>query len=424
MTVELRPYGTRCNIQCRYCYQEPRREAGNQARAFDMERMKAAIIAEGGPFSLFGGEPLMLPIERLEELWAWGLERYGSNSVQTNGTLIRDAHVALFRKYKVSVGMSIDGPGELNDLRWGGSHSVTRSLTAKSDGALRGLLREAIPVSLIVTLHRGNAVAPRLDVLLEWIRELDGTGLKSMRLHLMESETEMVRRNWALTDDENISALLKFLTLERELTTLTLDLFDDMRGMLIGDDRRATCIWKGCDPYTTRAVRGVEGNGQRSNCGRTNKEGIEFVKSEREGFERSLGLYTTPQEAGGCQGCRFFLMCKGNCPGTAIDGDWRNRTEHCAVWKAIFAVLERELMDAGKRPLSQSEIRGEVEGQMIREWQRGRNPSIADILDRPLVPIEGFDWRREIELIGTELADALAACQTSNCDGTRRLSNA
>jgi uncharacterized protein len=121
MTVELRPYGTRCNIQCRYCYQEPRREAGNLARAFDLEKMKRAVESEGGPFSLFGGEPLLLRLDELEELWAWGLERYGVNSIQTNGTLIRDEHIALFHKYRVSVGISMDGPDELNDVRWPGA---------------------------------------------------------------------------------------------------------------------------------------------------------------------------------------------------------------------------------------------------------------------------------------------------------------
>ena len=80
-------------------------------------------------------------------------------------------------------------------------------------------------------------------------------------------------------------------------------------------------------------MQGIEGTDQRSNCGRTNKDGIDFVKSDREGFERYLALYYTPQEYGGCKDCRFFLMCKGQCPGTAIDRDWRNRTEHCEVWK-------------------------------------------------------------------------------------------
>ena len=66
------------------------------------------------------------------------------------------------------------------------------------------------------------------------------------------------------------------------------DVFSDIRKMLLGQDQSTTCIWNGCDPYTTRAVQGVESHGQRSNCGRTNKDGIDFVKADREGFEREL----------------------------------------------------------------------------------------------------------------------------------------
>jgi uncharacterized protein len=116
--------------------------------------------------------------------------------------------------------------------------------------------------------------------------------------------------------------MLSFLKLEKELKTLRFDVFDDMRRLLKGEDRNTTCIWNACDPYTTKAVHGLEGNGQKSNCGRTNKDGIDFVKADTEGFERYIALYQTPQENGGCRGCRFFLMCKGQCPGTSINRDW------------------------------------------------------------------------------------------------------
>ena len=116
------------------------------------------------------------------------------------------------------------------------------------------------------------------------------------------------------------------------LTRLRFDVFSDMRRLLRGQDESVTCVWAACDPYTTRAVRGIGGNGQRSNCGRTYKEGIEFAEAVTEGFERYLALYQTPQAVGGCQGCRFFLMCKGECPGTAIDHDWRNRPTARSGW--------------------------------------------------------------------------------------------
>ena len=100
MAVEVRPFGVKCNIQCQYCYQNPQRNAGNILHDYDMEKMKAGIESEEGPFTLFGGEPLMMPEKDLEEIWAWGHEKYGKSSIQTNGTLITDNHIRMFKQYQ------------------------------------------------------------------------------------------------------------------------------------------------------------------------------------------------------------------------------------------------------------------------------------------------------------------------------------
>jgi len=381
MAVELRPLNVLCNIQCHYCYQQPQRDAGNVPRSYSMQKMKDAIEAEGGPFTLFGGEPLLMPLADLEDLWAWGLERYGSNAIQTNGTLVTPEHVALFRQYKVRVGISVDGPDELNDVRWHGTLERTRESTAKSQRAIAMLCDEGLPPSLIITLHRGNARRDTLPRLLEWVTTLSTMGIRLLRLHLLESENECIRNEWGLTLSENTAALMSFLDLERRIPTLQFDVFPEMRRLLMGNDRHTSCIWYGCDPYTTSAVRGVEGQGQRSNCGRTNKDGIDFVKAGTPGYERYVALYHTPFEAGGCRECRFFLMCKGQCPGTAISGDWRNRSEHCEVWMALFSVLEQELLSKGQLPLSLNPVRAEVERRAIEIWKTGRQVSMTGLLD-------------------------------------------
>ena len=197
---------------------------------------------------------------------------------------------------------------------------------------------------------------------------------------MLEVESEAVRGKYALSPEENLETLLSFAAFERGLTTLKLDLFDDMRNLLLGRDNQTTCVWNACDPYTTAAVRGVEGNGQRSNCGRTNKDGVDFTKSDGEGFERYIALYHTPQEDGGCKGCRYFAMCKGQCPGTAIDGDWRNRSEHCALWKQLYREIEEQLIEEHELPISVSPIRAEVERAFIQAWTSGHNTSIQNIL--------------------------------------------
>jgi uncharacterized protein len=108
-----------------------------------------------------------------------------------------------------------------------------------------------------------------------------------------------VRRRFALSAQENIAALEALEAVEASLAPLAFDLFGEMRALLLGRDASASCVWHACDPYTTRAVRGVEGSGQRSNCGRTQKDGVDFVKAEHSGYERYLALFHTPARAAG-----------------------------------------------------------------------------------------------------------------------------
>jgi uncharacterized protein len=379
MTVELRPLGVTCNLACHYCYQNPQREAGNARPAYDLEKIKQAAMRMGGPFTLFGGEPLMIGLSDLEHLFAWGLETHGQNAIQTNGLLIETAHIELFRRYKVSVGISIDGPGALNDARWHRSLDKTRRSTARVQEVIARLCREHEPPGLIVTLHKGNATRDRLAELCAWLRELDALAIKSVRLHLLEVDHPAIRDRLALSARENIEALCTLADLEQDLSSIRFDLFREMEQLLAGRDGAASCTWRACDPYTTDAVQGVEGDGQTSNCGRTNKDGIGFIKSELAGYERYLALYRTPQSQNGCAGCRFFLMCKGQCPGTAIDGDWRNRTEHCAEWMHLFATIERRMILAGAIPLTIQPLRLDIEQRQLAHWACGENPSMSRI---------------------------------------------
>ncbi len=352
------------------------------ARAYDLDRMKASLLAEGRPFSLFGGEPLLVPKEDLEEIWKWGLEHFGRNTVQTNATLIDEDHIRMFREYRVQVGVSIDGPGALNDARWFGTLARTRAATAKTEAALARLCAANLRPSIILTLHRGNASGPNLAILLSWVTQMLAAGVRNWRLHLLETEEDRIRDKYAMDTAENVHALSEFLALTRRFPRLRMAMFEDMRQMLRGQDGAATCTWRACDPYSTQAVRGVEGNGQRSNCGRTNKDGIDFVPAPEHGFERYLALYQTPDAAGGCRGCRFFLMCKGQCPGTALGRDWRNKSEHCGVWKTMYAGLEDEMVAAGQLPLSLDPAREAIEAALLEAWRAGSNASIGHLRDR------------------------------------------
>lgn len=380
MAVEVRPMGVKCNISCHYCYQEPIRLASKAAK-YDLAAIKEAIIAKGGPFTLFGGEPLLVPKTDLEDLFAWGLERFGSNSIQTNAVLLDSEHISLFKKYKVHVGVSIDGPGECNSARWAGSPERTAAATAKVERTLECLLSEGLKPSVITTLHRFNATAEILPRMFDWMRFLERIGIQYVRIHLLEVDSTLARESLSLTAAENAHAMLGFAEFEQaNLRTLRFDMFREIEALLLARDKGVSCVWRACDPYTTEAVQGVEGHGESSNCGRTNKAGVDFLKADTAGFERYLALYQTPQEHGGCKDCRFFLVCKGQCPGTSIDGDWRNRTEHCETWFRLFEHVEAGLVEKEFVPISVDPNRVALEQAMISKWMTRQNPPLTAVL--------------------------------------------
>ena len=381
MGVELRPLGVNCNITCQYCYQNPQRDAGNLRRRYDMAAMLQALDEEDQPFTLFGGEPLLMDIGDLERLWAFGLERFGRNQIQTNGTLIDDRHIRLFRDYRVQVGISVDGPGSLNDARWVGNLMRTRAMTQRTHDAIHRLCVEGLPPQLIVTLHRGNALPSAWAQMDAWLADLEARGVVRARLHVLEIDHPEIENHWALSDAENADAFLHFRALEKtRLSALRFDLFAEIRNLLLGDDSAASCVWQACDPYTTHAVHGVEGFGERSNCGRTNKMGIDFIKADSSGYERVLALWATPQRDGGCAGCRFFAMCKGQCPGSSIDADWRNRSAQCALWKTLFEQIEAELVAERRTPLSLDPRRPRLEQALLDTWRSGSAATIRSAL--------------------------------------------
>lgn len=122
----------RCNIACKYCYfffggddsYKDNPAYISEASAEDVCRLVREAIDE---FSvglvriiIHGGEPLMLKKARMQMLLD-GLQLASSGAelqltVQTNAMLIDDEWIDLFEHYNVYVGVSLDGPKEVNDL--------------------------------------------------------------------------------------------------------------------------------------------------------------------------------------------------------------------------------------------------------------------------------------------------------------------
>jgi len=366
------------------------RAAGNEREgAYDFDRMFAGLLAEGvgqpiaggyglTGFTVFGGEPLLLPRADLLRVCEWAQAKGVPLGVQTNGSLITPWHLDVFARFHVTVGISIDGPEDLNDLRWVASEAATRDATRRTVTAIAALVAAGRPPSMIVTLSRVNAAPDRLGRLVSWITAWIARGVTAWNFHTLETDNGTEARQ--LSTAEAVGAATALIALG-DRHGLEFSPWSDMRRALVAeDDTGVNCIWHACDPLTTNAVRGVDGQGHRKNCGRVNKDGVPARKADTAGHERQLALYLTPQEFGGCQGCRFFLACGGECPGTAEGGDWRSKTAHCATLQATFPLIEAAIVRAGGVPLSLSLDRPRVEAAMVAAWMRGESLTRAAAL--------------------------------------------
>ncbi|QWK20801.1 hypothetical protein [Thermus antranikianii] len=65
---------------------------------------------------------------------------------------------------------------------------------------------------------------------------------------------------------------------------------------------------------------GVDGDGRRSNCGRTNKEGIDWIKAQTPGYERYIALYQTPRNTEGVRDAASLRFARGTARGRAWTG--------------------------------------------------------------------------------------------------------
>lgn len=393
MPVEILPVGVTCNLRCEYCYEEAGRRVTPTAR-YQKDKVLDAIRKTKTPESLnlFGGEALLLNLKDLEELLKLGYEKWGRTGLQTNGTLVTPAHIELFRKYKTGVGVSVDGPDELNDSRWAGTLEATRKATQKTMQAIDMLAELYKPTGggpgLIITLHSGNCseeVFPRFK---EWIRELDQKGVSSINFHFLELDFKASK--WQLSDERMMQVMHELSILEIELKKLKFLNFNEAKDLLRGKTNKAMCVFHSCDAYSTTAVQGLGPDGSPACCTRAVKDGIDWLPGEGFGYSapwhvgdpfpstrahvRQLSLYNSPQEHGGCKGCRFFVLCTGHCPGgghefeTGREGDWRLRSTHCNILKRDFEAMEKKLKGLGEIPITLSPDLKHVEELMIQGW--------------------------------------------------------
>lgn len=372
-----------CNLGCKYCYENDIRNAGNAKSAlnYDKEAITTALIREltndsdrGGAI-FHGGEPLLMPIEDIEHFLKISYELHGKSAMQTNGELLTDKHIELFKKYKCGIGLSIDGTGKLNRGRWKYTEEATDKASETIWNNLKKLRNSGINVGCIIVLNTSNALRSEREEFKRFLLDLKDLGINSGRLNPAHVDTEYKEEVELTPEDlaEFWSDIADFCY-EHELEYNPIsDVYDSLLNLSIG-----TCFFDKCDPYYTTAEQGIQSDGEMGNCLMPAKEGIIFLQDEfGESLERYEILKNVPMDQGGCGGCKFWNICTGICPGEGTDpnGDFdiRAKSRWCPAYYSLYESVEKRLKKTIKNITLQTDI---------------TTPEIDDLIVAPMVTFE------------------------------------
>lgn len=351
MGSSIKVTGVACNINCVYCYEgNLRKEVQNEVK-YDLNAIEKAMEERYGKDgssapNLHGGEALIISKLDVERLLKKMYELHGSSSVQTNGVLIDEEYIEMFKRYKTSVGISFDGPWPLNKLRVAGNGMSTKEATERTQQAIYRLHEAGISVGLIIVLHRANASPQYLPKLKEFVLEMSKMGIGG-RLNLCIIDDPILKAKQELTEEEAADVyrdLARFVLVEHPELKMRWQPFRDIVDNLLGNGL-GTCIFHPCSYYEADGERVIMGDGSLANCLKTAKSNYVYLREPEteKNHVREEILSQTPYEYGGCKGCRYWRVCYGVCPSEGIDGDWRNRSRFCKAYYGAYETVAQHL---------------------------------------------------------------------------------
>jgi uncharacterized protein len=351
MSITLKPILS-CQLGCAGCYQSALFERnGRRPPPYDLDRIAEAVRrGRPGKATLHGGEILLMPAPDLRRLCEILRANGREIGMQTNALALDDAKLAILREFRVTVGVSINGPGDLNRDRraLGGGDEATDRLTERVVENIARMHAAGLSVSGICVLSETNAGDDdKVERLIAWATEMgERYGMWWFRFNPLyvdpgpmaaggprELSAERLGRVWRRLAEAT------FEDPRREWMPFR-EMLDNLCGFGVNP-----CWYQTCEITETDAVYCILGDGEVGNCQRTSQRGISYLRvpGAAHGQVRQQILAQIPMEAGGCGGCRWWRVCYGGAPCEAEDGDWRNRSRFCRAIQETYEWIERRV---------------------------------------------------------------------------------
>jgi len=163
----IKPVSYDCNLNCNYCfYKSTKNIYEKNHHLMDINILETLIqkslsYSDAGTaiFSWQGGEPLLAGIDFFKNLINFQ-KKYGKsgqiigNSIQTNGILLNEEYIKLFKEYNTFIGISLDGNEEMHNYYRGKSFSkIMQSISL--------LKKENLEFNILTVINNFNVNKPK-----------------------------------------------------------------------------------------------------------------------------------------------------------------------------------------------------------------------------------------------------------------------
>ena len=329
----IKPVGSRCNLDCRYCFYQGTDDLLGGGRppvmtAEVLDRMLADYLSYGFSPSVFtwqGGEPTLAGLDFYNRV-VEGQKRFGSdgqlvgNALQTNGMLIDDRWADFLAEYSFLVGLSLDGPPEVHD-RYRRTHGDGPSFE-RIMSASRSLEKYGVEFNILSMITDYSQTMGR-DI----YRYLVSKGFDFLQF-IPCVEYDPVTGDpspYNVTPEGYGRFLCDVFDVwyERDVGKVNVRTFESLAGRLAGVAEPGICtIGTVCDHYLVVEKEGdvypcdffVDPDYYLGNIMETSL--LDIYRSDRErAFSRIKSCYSAD-----CRTCRWLNICHGGCPKDRLCG--------------------------------------------------------------------------------------------------------
>jgi len=385
-SILVKPAGPDCNMACTYCFYlekdalfpgEKRHRMGDDV----LDTMIRKAMAQAGPHITFGwqgGEPTLMGLpffEKAVELQKkYGRSRSVGNGLQTNGLLIDESWLPLFKDYSFLIGLSLDGPEHVHDRyrRNRGGEGTWQKVVA---GA-RLMLDAGVAVNTLTTINDHTVRFP--GEIYGFHKDLGLTYMQFIPLIQNGPGCAPGSAPFTAPAEEYGEFLCTVFDLwrgdfEEGVPTTSVRFFDSLFYRYVDLDPPECSLLPECGVYVV-----VEHNGDVFSCdffvepawklGNVMEKGLdEMLNSAR---QRAFGRMKADLPKV-CLECPWKGLCCGGCTCDRIrDANGEERNHYCRSFKMFFEHADSSFRELAREWKNQQALEREAELDMEREAQR------------------------------------------------------